>query len=77
MTTQTDTDTTDTIGNCETCRFYSRINPDIGQCRRYAPRPDCFDVDDDGETIWPDFPEMCWDDWCGEWQQRQPQKGTP
>lgn len=59
---------------CETCRFLGPpTEPTVpGHCRRHAPHPVVLrreDVPDlDPDTLWPWWPAVLEDDWCGEWQ---------
>jgi hypothetical protein len=51
---------------CADCKYYDETVPNqIGECRRYAPRPimRIKDVDIDGMREWP---SVISDDWCGE-----------
>lgn len=52
---------------CETCRFWNGFEHqqnEIGECRRYAPRP----LDAQRHSSWhhPQFAHMLAGGWCGE-----------
>lgn len=50
--------------SCEFCRFFQESNGDnIGQCRRYAPRPGYSNIDH-----YPHWPTVFTSNWCGEWK---------
>jgi hypothetical protein len=48
---------------CGTCRFFSREDNYVGECRRYAPRPTA----DMNEWTWPVVHQA---HWCGEFQPK-------
>ena len=52
---------------CSRCRYWHRLeaNPNQGECRRYAPRPDAFESIHMMAT-WPITNEH---DWCGEFSE--------
>lgn len=69
--------------SCENCRFWeewqeadAENNRAMGICRRHAPRPRPFCLDNSGnsfpeytdKTEWPNTFE---DNWCGEWQAKR------
>ena len=71
--------------NCTTWdaleEFLDRIDPatqgqkvQIGQCRRYAPRPltpEAATTAASTEARWDSFwPRVASDDWCGEWDPK-------
>ncbi len=71
--------------NCTTWdaleEFLDRIDPatqgqkvQIGQCRRYAPRPltpETASTAASGTARWDSFwPRVASDDWCGEWDPK-------
>jgi len=47
---------------CLRCKFFNRLAPEYGQCRRNAPRPT---VSPNWE--WPLIPDG---DWCGEFRPK-------
>ena len=55
---------------CVDCKHFYHLNDEGGQCRRYAPRPGIFPVDPDvdahGDTLFPDWPQVMPEEWCGE-----------
>ena len=53
---------------CSQCRFYIEKQEKLGECRRYAPRPNVLKIN---------WCKVSIDHWCGEFEQRQPSKGTP
>lgn len=58
---------------CENCRFAQFIDSGYKTCRRYPPRPAVIIR----RVILPDihsaeaFPEVPWDEWCGEYSPRR------
>ena len=66
----------DTIGTCETCRFYFPSSS-CGQCRRYALQPGVYPMDERGDVNGPDWPPTLADDWCGEYREQQEKGTTP
>lgn len=49
---------------CSACAFFLAYENDVGECRRYAPRP-IVTIDPDAQAIvWPGVMGC---DWCGEW----------
>jgi hypothetical protein len=54
---------------CENCRFFVlNYKEDGGDCRRYAPKPMLFADTDEAHKVDIVWPEMCLEDWCGEFQ---------
>ena len=54
---------------CENCRFFHLDHKETGgDCRRYAPKPMLFADTEDAHTVDTVWPQMCLDDWCGEFQ---------
>jgi hypothetical protein len=53
---------------CVSCRHWQRIdtNPNQGECRRYAPRPEAFE----SIHMMAAWPITNVDDWCGEFSER-------
>ena len=76
--------TDDTNDFCEECKFWLRVQDDLGLCRRHAPRPlqkgeiteQQDDVDIFGNMSWARkarpmtvlFPVTEQADWCGEFE---------
>ena len=65
---------------CQTCRNWQSDTGEMGECRRYAPRPsvECAlptvavpegEEDTSGEAVWP---VTFASDWCGEYRERPP-----
>ena len=64
-------------GWCENCRFFVMIEEQMGECRRYAPRPRVVAVATsqlegyfekyDSVVLWPTVDRS---DECGEWRAR-------
>lgn len=56
---------------CGDCRFCIPSEdpelPNAGDCRRYPPQRFYYSADDPHATM---YPEVCLDDWCGEFQPR-------
>lgn len=55
------------VEKCESCRYWV-VFPDssnYGNCCRYAPVVGLPDVDQSVLTVWPN---VGWDDWCGEYK---------
>ncbi len=48
---------------CKNCRFYNELYEELGECRRYAPRP--FS----SELRW-EWPQVSPTSWCGEFEER-------
>lgn len=51
------------LGICGGCRWWMRIDSDVGQCRRYPPSL-VVDIDPGVVSLWPDTKRTRW---CGEW----------
>lgn len=49
---------------CLECKFFAQIGPEVGNCRRYPPRP--WPHGDKVSALWPVV--RC-DQWCGEWRR--------
>lgn len=49
---------------CWACRFFGEIDVGVGNCRRKTPYAD-------PETHYAFWPEVGFDDWCGEFKRRQ------
>jgi len=62
------------VPKCENCRFWQQYEgTKMGDCRRYAPRPNADLVKVHGKNE-SNFRVSHWvwtslDDWCGEWSQ--------
>lgn len=59
--------------SCETCRFWGQRHPDRGDCQRHAPvaspRPRMDGLGVTVDTVWP----QTWSNqWCGDYEARQP-----
>lgn len=63
---------------CSTCMYFVRddspaviVDPETGECRRYAPTGRTQPAADDGSRIESNsifhWPVVYDDDWCGEW----------
>jgi hypothetical protein len=52
---------------CGVCRFYIEKKETIGECRRYAPRPNALKIN---------WCKVGIDYWCGEFERKEPSKGT-
>lgn len=57
---------------CGDCMFFQKSDGELGECRRYAPRPvnlrQDIDTADDVFFVWPATNE---DDWCGEYLDKK------
>lgn len=60
---------------CETCRWWERRNPELGECRRNPPRiVDALLPGEDGLFLdayfgATGFPVTLESAWCGEWKE--------
>lgn len=52
---------------CGKCRFYIEKQETIGECRRYAPRPNVLKIN---------WCKVGVDYWCGEFEPKQQSKKT-
>ncbi len=56
---------------CVNCAYWDPTSPTHGRCRRHAPtvppRPDS-----DGTGSFTSWPSTLAEDWCGEWESRDP-----
>ena len=56
---------------CKTCRFWRRVttgfDPEIGHCRRHAPRPTLVRSDAVERSLGVALAQTTEPDWCGEW----------
>lgn len=55
---------------CAQCAFYASVDVHGGICRRHAPRvdqPQPFPT----QAIWPAWPRVHPNDWCGEFEERE------
>lgn len=50
---------------CLYCAHYEPVDPEVGICRRYAPRPSIMEWDE-APVIWPETSPL---DWCGEFDR--------
>ena len=55
---------------CEQCKFWKKMSPDCGQCRRYAPRI-IIDEDIVLDNVGWDWALTTKYDWCGEFQAKE------
>ena len=60
------------MNTCENCRSWQEEEtiPYMGQCRRYAPRPEAtppVESPESMDAIW--LRTRC-EDWCGEWRAK-------
>lgn len=58
---------------CSTCDYYEIKNPNIGYCKRYAPKPEGVGDPATMPTgteveIYTEWPRVKPTDWCGEWK---------
>lgn len=65
MSTQTATSTR----QCASCSFWQSQSGDNGECRRRAPQPIAFKVDEDVRYE-ARFPTTTAADWCGEYSPK-------
>lgn len=55
---------------CGGCRYFSGGSSYLGVCRRYAPRPVVHLPDTGIACIEPVWPQVDFNDWCGEWKAK-------
>lgn len=60
---------------CGNCRYFDGpdniTDENQGVCRRYAPRPVCYESDDKSHYPITEWPIVSTDlDWCGEWSMK-------
>lgn len=66
------------IGLCTSCVFYwpataeDDVDGRAGECRRYAPFPKVVRANKI-TNLGSDWPQVCRDDWCGEFRARNPE----
>jgi len=53
---------------CGQCRFYIEKKEALGECRRYAPRPNALKIN---------WCQVSIDHWCGEFEAKEPAQATP
>lgn len=55
------------MGRCDTCFFWQRTAPSLGECRRRAPVPTVAfgSVKHEAVACWPHVRDT---DWCGEYE---------
>ncbi len=52
---------------CENCVFWRRLNTEMGECLRYAPKPEVFIADKR-----PEHPQTPKYNICGDWKKLTP-----
>lgn len=57
------------MDKCLNCKFYRKQNEEGGNCLRYPPQIFVVDVPRDHDRVGFRFPEINFDDVCGEWEQ--------
>jgi len=53
---------------CGECKFFIEKMEKLGECRRYAPRPNAQSIN---------WSKVSLDHWCGEFEQKKPPEGQP